>query len=166
MSGTVSAVTLRGTDLFAAGSFTNAGSVNALGIAKWNGANWSALGSGLYSTTISGPGSGLALATMGNDVFVGGTISLAGDKPSLWIARWNDQLNFYPTPYPMLTRSARLSNNQFQFRLIGTSGESYIIQASSNLTSWNSLLTNSLPLYDFTDTNAVGTRFYRAVLGP
>lgn len=77
-------------------------------------------------------------------------------------------MNFYPPPHPYLTRSAWLTNRQFQFRLAGTSGQSYILQGSTNLTSWTSLLTNTTPLFDYTDTNATNfhNRFYRALLGP
>jgi hypothetical protein len=67
-----------------------------------------------------------------------------------------------------LTRLNWLTNRQFHFRLIGTSGQSYILQASTNLSAWTPLQTNSATFYDFTDTNAVNfpRRFYRAVLGP
>ena len=96
------------------------------------------------------------------------SIAIAGDKPSMFIGRWNDQLNFYPPPHPLLTRQTWLTNGQFQFRLIGTSGENYIIQAKTNSGVWTNLLTNSATLYDFTDTSAskFPARFYRAVLGP
>jgi hypothetical protein len=168
-SAAVTAIVFRGSDLFAGGTFTNAGGVYAAGIAKWDGTSWSTLGSGLYSSLGSGgPGSGGALAVMGDDLFVGGSFSSAGDKPALSISHWNEQLNFYPPPQPYLTRQTRLANGQFQFRLAGTSGESYILQASTNLLIWTNLLTNSATLYDFTDANATNypRRFYRAVLGP
>src|ERR1043166_785493 len=168
-SSAVNALVFRGSDLFAGGSFTNAGGLYAPGIAKWNGASWSTLGSALYfSAGSGGPGSVGALALIGDDLFVGGSFSSAGDKPAVFISRWNDQLNFYPPPQPYLTRQTRLANGQFQFRLAGTSGESYILQGSTNFLTWTPLLTNSATLYDFTDTNAPSypRRFYRAVLGP
>jgi trimeric autotransporter adhesin len=165
----ISAIALLGNYVYAAGSFTNAGGVAATGLAKWDGTNWFGLGSGLYLTVGSGgAGSGHSLATWGNDIYVGGTFNFAGDKPSSFIGRWNDQSNFYPTPHPMLTRETRLTNGQFQFRLAGTSGESYILQGSTNLSAWIPLLTNSATLYDYTDPSSTSfrTRFYRAVLGP
>jgi hypothetical protein len=167
-SASVSAIVINGNNIYAAGSFTNAGGVYAPGIAEWNGTSWSALGSGFYFSVFGGAGSGLALATMGNDMFVGGSFTSAGDKPSMFIARWNDQMNFYPPPHPLLTRQTWLTNHQFQFRLTGTSGESYILQDSTNLNTWTPLLTNTATLYDFTDPSAANysSRFYRAVLGP
>jgi len=167
-SATVSSLAVNGNDVYAVGSFTNAGGIYAPGIAKWNGASWSTLGSGLYFSLNAGPGSGLALTMMGNDVFVGGSFSSAGDKPSVFIGRWNDRLNFYPPPRPLLTRETWLTNGQFQFRVTGTSGESYVLQGSANLGAWTPLLTNSATLYDFTDPDATNydLRFYRAVLAP
>lgn len=168
-SAQVSALAWINTNLYAAGSFTTASGITASGVAGWNGSAWFALGSGFYSTLGSGgPGSGLALAAANNDLYVGGLFTSAGDKPAISISRWNDQMNFYPPPHPYLTRSAWLTNRQFQFRLAGTSGQSYILQGSTNLTSWTSLLTNTTPLFDYTDTNATNfhNRFYRALLGP
>jgi len=55
-------------------------------------------------------------------------------------------------------------NDQFQFSLTGVPGFSYIIQASTDLISWNSIQTNTSP-FTFTDTAATNYsyRFYRAV---
>ncbi|PYJ98922.1 MAG: hypothetical protein DME23_10800 [Verrucomicrobia bacterium] len=167
-SATVSALAVDGNEVYAVGSFTNAGGIYTPGIAKWNGTSWSTLGSGLYFSISAGAGSGKALTLMGNDLFVGGAFSSAGDKPSMFIARWNDRLNFYPPPHPLLTREAWLSNGLFRFRFTGTSGESYILQGSTDLSTWTPLLTNSITLYDFTDALATNYdyRFYRAVLAP
>ncbi len=59
-----------------------------------------------------------------------------------------------------------LTNGQFRFRVTGTSGESYVLQGSTNLGAWTPVLTNSATLYHFTDTAATNydLRFYRAVL--
>ncbi|MBX3356322.1 MAG: hypothetical protein KF724_11570 [Phycisphaeraceae bacterium] len=81
-----------GSALYAAGSFTLAGAVPANGIAKWNGAQWSALGEGLtagsFQTSVEtlasfddGQGDGPAL-------FAGGDFTVAGGKPAAFIARW------------------------------------------------------------------------------
>lgn len=56
-------------------------------------------------------------------------------------------------------------SNRFQFNLTGQAGFSYVIQASTNLstTNWTSLQTNPAP-FTFVDSNAVlhPLRFYRA----
>ena len=59
---------------------------------------------------------------------------------------------------------ARYANGQFQFTVSGTTGSSYIVQASTNMvsTNWFSLATNTAP-FIFTDTNTSGNsqKFYR-----
>lgn len=74
-------------DLLAGGSFTAIGApyaVNANRIARYDGANWTGLGSGI--------GSGIVYATevMSNgDLIVGGTFGTAGGNPATNIARWD-----------------------------------------------------------------------------
>ena len=55
-----------------------------------------------------------------------------------------------------------VSNGQFQFTLNLTSTNSFVIQASTDLKTWTSLLTNQAP-FTFVDTNSArsGRRFYR-----
>jgi hypothetical protein len=155
--GNILALTAMGGNLYAGGSFTNLGGVAARALAKWDGTHWSALGSGLSA-------SAMALLGTGNDLYVGGGFRVAGDKTSACIGRWNDQINF---DRPQLINPARLTNGQFRVRLVGISGITNLIQASTNLSSWTPVLTNSTGIYDFTDaasTNFV-RRFYRALLG-
>jgi hypothetical protein len=73
-------------DLVAAGSFLTAGGVSANRIAQWNGATWSALGTGLqYSSQAV-----KALAVLPNgDLIAGGYFTLAGGMSANRIARWN-----------------------------------------------------------------------------
>jgi len=76
-----------GPALYAGGSFTSAvGGVAANRIAKWNGMNWSNLGSGLNnpvaSMAVFDAGSGPAL-------YVGGSFTNAGGGVANRIARWN-----------------------------------------------------------------------------
>jgi hypothetical protein len=125
------------------------------------------MGSGLASTA-SALGDGNCIAAASDDVYVGGRFNLAGDKPAQFIAHWNSQSNFYPAANLKLTRSAWQTNQLFRFRVTGTSGQSYIIQGSTNLNAWTPLQTNSTMFYDFADTNsaAYSRRFYRALLGP
>ena len=63
--------------------------------------------------------------------------------------------------------SVNAANNQFSFALTGTTGASYVVQATTNLNSaiWVSLITNTAP-FIFTETNSLSQRFYRAQIAP
>ncbi|HXJ73404.1 MAG TPA: hypothetical protein VNM37_11140, partial [Candidatus Dormibacteraeota bacterium] len=70
-STTVSCFLLRGSDLYVAGTFTNAGGIYTLGLAKWDRTMWSApFGSGLVASP--GTANATTLALIGNDLYVGG----------------------------------------------------------------------------------------------
>jgi pectin methylesterase-like acyl-CoA thioesterase len=66
--------------------------------------------------------------------------------------------------------AASYANGQFSLTVNGDNGPDYILQTSTNLLVWQSLLTNSSPSvpFTFTDTNAaaVPVQFYRVLLGP
>jgi hypothetical protein len=67
--------------------FTNAGGVPASNIARWNGSNWSALGSGVSVTPNGAPAPVQALAADGlGHLFVGGNFYQAGTNLSPFIA--------------------------------------------------------------------------------
>ncbi len=77
--------------LYAAGSFTNAGTVAAANLARWDGSTWSPVGGG-----ISGGGGFLTgavvndLQFVGNDLYVAGTFTTVGGNVSaLNIAKWD-----------------------------------------------------------------------------
>lgn len=89
--GTVLALTVfddgTGPALYAGGSFTTAGGVTADGIAKWDGASWSPLGSGFFDNdiralTVFDDGAGPAL-------YAGGIFSIAGGVSASRIAKWD-----------------------------------------------------------------------------
>ena len=157
-SGTVFALATMGNNLYAGGSFTNMGGVAASRIAKWNGSAWSALGSGVSSSVQS-------LVAIGSNLYVGGNFRTAGGKSSSSIARWNETVNFN---VPQLANPAWPGNGPFHVTLVGVSGLTNIIEASTNLSAWTPVLTNSSGIYEFTDTAsaAIPRRFYRARLGP
>jgi trimeric autotransporter adhesin len=79
-------------DIVAGGVFTKAGAVNARNIARWDGAAWSPLGSGLtgfmQGTTDASRLLGLAVLANG-DVVAGGYFTTAGGVSAKNIARWN-----------------------------------------------------------------------------
>jgi hypothetical protein len=72
-------------------------------------------------------------------------------------------LTVYNSAAATLSASA-YTNNQFKFSLAGVPAYSYIIQASTNLTNWTSIYTNTSP-FTFTDASATNYphRFYKAV---
>jgi len=61
-----------------------------------------------------------------------------------------------------LGQAVRTGGN-FEFTVSGASGEKYVVQASTDLTSWVSVATNAVP-FTFVDTNttAFSKRFYRS----
>jgi trimeric autotransporter adhesin len=91
-SGTaVNVITIAGNYVYVGGLFTNAGGVSANNIARWDGTNWSALGSGVTGGSVS------AIAVDGNNVYVGGNFDHAGGLSVFGIARF-DGANWFPIP--------------------------------------------------------------------
>ena len=87
MDGSVRALVVSGSDLYAGGYFTTATNsggttIAANYVAKWDGSGWSALGSGMN-------GAVSALAVSGSNVFVGGFFTTAGANPAKYIAKWD-----------------------------------------------------------------------------
>jgi len=77
-------------NLYIGGGFTRVGDVPANRIAKWNGTNWSALGSGVEgSFGLHFPTAVNALAVSGGDLYAGGHFTRAGGSPAISIAKWN-----------------------------------------------------------------------------
>lgn len=73
-------------DLYVGGNFTNlAGIAAADYIAKWNGSNWSSIGTGTNA-----PVECLAINPDNGYLYIGGTFTLAGGVPNtVRIAYWN-----------------------------------------------------------------------------
>src|SRR5262249_38993952 len=75
-----------GPSLFAGGDFTTAGGVTVNYIARWNGSNWSTLGSGMSGSvdalTVFDDGAGSAL-------YAGGGFYTAGGIAARSVAKWN-----------------------------------------------------------------------------
>lgn len=69
-------------NLYVGGNFDTAGGISATRIARWNGTNWSALGSGTSGFV-------QAIESIGDYLYVGGNFSIAGDKTVNRIARFN-----------------------------------------------------------------------------
>ena len=71
--------------LFAGGAFTSAGGVPANRIAKWDGTNWSALGTGINVGWVA------TMDVKGSTLYAGGEFLSAGSIPSTYaIAKWDE----------------------------------------------------------------------------
>lgn len=81
----VNAVIIYNNELYAAGRFTQVGSLPVNRIAKWNGTNWSNVGGGVTG----GFGSIDCMAVYNGELYVGGDFSYAGGVLAQFIARWN-----------------------------------------------------------------------------
>jgi hypothetical protein len=79
-----------GAALYAGGDFTTAGGVEVNGIAKWDGAAWSAL-SGVSGTGIDGRVLALAVAAdgRGEALYAGGRFTAAGGVRAYNVAKWD-----------------------------------------------------------------------------
>lgn len=75
--------------LYAGGPFTTVSGVAVNCIAKWDGSNWSALGSGMGGTVLA-----LAFGPDGS-LYAGGQFTTAGGMPANYIARW-DGVTWHP----------------------------------------------------------------------
>lgn len=76
-------------ELYAAGTFnqsTGIGTVN--GVARWDGAAWQPLGSGVQMTDGTG-GFGYVFEVYQGQLYLGGRFDFAGGQPAANIARWN-----------------------------------------------------------------------------
>lgn len=165
-SGTINALAAIGHNLYAGGTFTNINGVPASRIARWNGTNWSALGSGTAFSASSGPV--LALAAVGQDLYVGGTFRTAGGKPSYYLARWNEQIDFDFMPTIQLSKLHASTIGPFKMLVTASGVPSYVIEGTTDFSSWVPLLTNTTSPYEFWDFTAPSRpfRFYRARQGP
>jgi hypothetical protein len=71
----------------------------------------------------------------------------------------NVTLAVYPTLVPVVA-TISYTNHQFTMTLTGVPTYNYVIQGSSNLLDWVSLVTNASP-FTYVDTNRMDNRFYR-----
>ena len=73
-------------EIYVGGRFDKAGGVGANSIARWDGTNWAALGSGVGGENLQDVN---ALVPYGTDLYVGGRFLTAGSVSSRAVARWN-----------------------------------------------------------------------------
>ncbi len=153
---TVFALAVLTSELYAGGWFTTVGGVSANYITKWNGFDWSALGSGMNYRVI-------ALALSGGKLSAGGDFLTAGGKLSYSVAQ--AVLGNAPR-YNQLT-GAPLSGTM-QFSYVGDPATNYALDRAADLSppiSWTGQQTNTMTISGvllFTNTPTAGTNnFWR-----
>jgi hypothetical protein len=82
-----------------------------------------------------------------------------------------EKLVLTPSRQAPVLLSPHFQNSQFQCLVSGTPGQTVLLEASTNLTQWTTLQTNTLginPTLSFVDSasSGFGRRFYRALLAP
>ena len=148
----VYALAVLGNRLYVGGQFTKAGGLNATNVACWDGNSWIATGSGVSASSSANPiGAVFAAAAWNNELIVAGSFQRIGQKPAYRIGAWNDQTVFLPTTTMQLGNPLWLPNGRFQFRAGVSGGASYVLEATTNLSTWLPLLTNSTSAFDFTN---------------
>jgi hypothetical protein len=119
VNGPVYALAVYNNALYVGGAFTQAGNFEANNLVKWDGSNWSSVGSGLSGGSSGGPNV-MALTTYddgtGAALYVGGNFWYAGGVAVDNVARWNG------------SSWAGVGSG------LGGSGVQYV----SSLTTWNS----------------------------
>jgi hypothetical protein len=83
----ISSLALLDGDLYVAGEFARAGAVAANNVARWDGAQWSALGSGVSAGSTCCERV-YALTVLGGALYAGGEFGGAGGKAAPYLARW------------------------------------------------------------------------------
>ncbi len=79
----VTAIHVSGSDVYVGGYFRDAGGLpNADYVARWDGSQWHALGTGTNGTV-------KAIVSFGGNVYVAGEFTVAGGISAIGIARWN-----------------------------------------------------------------------------
>ena len=75
-----------------------------------------------------------------------------------------------PTNPPPVLAGTMLTNGRVQFSIVGATGQTYTVQASTNLINWTNVLSTNLSvsplLWSDTETTNFQRRFYRALFNP
>jgi hypothetical protein len=122
--------------------------------------------SGDYIGVLVAPEAAVKLNGSGNSTneFIGALVANS--------VKLNGNVNFH-FDESLIAAPARLGppswsiGNQFLFSVAGAKGFSYVIEASTNLSNWDSLATNTSP-FTFEDNSATNflRRYYRAIRAP
>jgi hypothetical protein len=118
--------------------------------------NWLAWLNGQSPTTLVGQSAVVHLIS--DDIYI-------SIQFTLWVPMGSGGFAYQrSTPAPVNLSGARLDSGQFSFNYTADPGFAYVVQSSSNLVDWVSLVTNVVPGSPvlFSDPfNSTGTKFYR-----
>jgi hypothetical protein len=156
----VNALAIQNNELFAAGTITNASGLPVQAIAKWDGTNWTSLGSGLQM--IPGSPTVSALAVCEDALYVGGLFARAGTRPSFCIARWIPDLRLQITDSTYAPGHSRLQAQPAR-------GLKLRLDATSDLNTWTPVARENSysDIADLVDPMpAADRRIYRVVAEP
>ena len=120
VDGDVSALVIRGDDLYVGGSFSNAGGITAVRVARYNmrTKTWSALGSGLPNGYVN------AFAFVGNTLYAGGGGFPAQTECCLWKF---DGTTWSPFSQKYITREFRATFTQTAVRALASDGQRLLV---------------------------------------
>lgn len=156
----IGALAVRGHELYVGGTMTNASGIEVRSIARWDGTNWHALGSG-FERSPGGPSVG-ALAVFQDSIYMGGGFLRAGGRPSIHIARWIPEIPLRITGQTFAAGSVSVNAQTMP-------GLKLRLDGSSDLGTWVPM--DSVNSYSDVETltdmkPAQGWRFYRVVAQP
>jgi hypothetical protein len=156
----INALAVLGTNLFAAGTITNVSGVEVRSIARWDGAQWHAMGSGFEmipsNPTVS------ALAVFEYSLYAGGLFIRAGGRPSICIAGWIPEIPLRIAGGSFGRESASITVGTFP-------GLKLRLDGSSDLGTWQPIdrVKSYSAAENLADSAPANTRrFYRVVAEP
>ncbi len=133
--------------LYLPGFFTAAGGVVAIGVASWDGTNWSSLGG---STNAPGGYTVNALALSGSNIYVGGDFLTAGTVPANYIAVFNTSTSTWSSLGTGTTNG--VDNGVDAIAVLGTD-----IYAGGYFTNAGGNPADHIAMWDGTKWNTLGT---------
>ncbi len=159
----IMALTIRDGNLYVGGFFTGAGGQNIPALARFDGTNWTRLGSGLRGWEVATPVPRVrTMAWQENALWVGGLFPAAGNKSAVSLARW------VAHPAMRLSVPESMENEAWRIRASGVTGLRFVVESSTDLQEWTECTRGQgdTDPWEFQDASSSSPRFYRTVLCP
>jgi len=145
----VNAIAVFGNNVYLGGTFTNAGGVTANRIAVWDGFSWSSLGTGSANGL---NGTVFAIEVNGSDVYVGGSFMNAGTTVVRGIAKW-DGANWSG----LGSGATGTGTGEIRALSFGNDGKLYCCGRFTNISGINA---SSIARWDGTTWETLGSGFF------